>query len=160
MNPLRSVGARLGLALAVVVAGALILVDLIVVPSLERNLINANLTRLEEAAPTAGSRLLLSSSYALDDTIQSAASSADAIRWRQSTSASTHRSLTSTSIRRSVRCGFAKRAPCSGPFSVRCALRLGQASRSIIAHRNRRQPWRQPGAMSLSWWCTQRQHCR
>jgi len=75
MNPLRSVGARLGLALAVVVAGALILVDLIVVPSLERNLINANLTRLEEAAPTAGSRLLLSSS---DDTIQSAASSADA----------------------------------------------------------------------------------
>ena len=78
MNPLRSVGARLGLALAVVVAGALILVDLIVVPSLERNLINANLTRLEEAAPTAGSRLLLSSSYALDDTIQSAASSADA----------------------------------------------------------------------------------
>ena len=56
MNPLRSVGARLGLALAVVVAGALILVDLIVVPSLERNLINANLTRLEEAAPTAGSR--------------------------------------------------------------------------------------------------------
>ena len=43
MNPLRSVGARLGLALAVVVAAALVLVDLIVVPSLERNLIDAKL---------------------------------------------------------------------------------------------------------------------
>ena len=41
MNPLRSVGARLGLGLAVVVAAALVLVDLIVVPSLERNLIDA-----------------------------------------------------------------------------------------------------------------------
>src|SRR5438445_518280 len=51
MNPLRSVGARLGLALAVVVAGALVLVDLIVVPSLEKNLTNAKLTQLKEAAP-------------------------------------------------------------------------------------------------------------
>ena len=50
MNPLRSVGARLGLALAVVVAAALVLVDLIVVPSLERNLIDAKLTQLSEAA--------------------------------------------------------------------------------------------------------------
>ena len=78
MNPLRSVGARLGLGLAVVVAAALVLVDLIVVPSLERNLINAKLTQLEEAAPTAGSRLLLSSSFTLDDTIQSAHQSTDA----------------------------------------------------------------------------------
>ena len=78
MNPLRSVGARLGLALAVVVAGALVLVDLIVVPSLERNLINAKLSQLEEAAPTVGSRLLLTSSFTLDDTIQSAADGADA----------------------------------------------------------------------------------
>jgi hypothetical protein len=46
VNPLRSVGARLGLALAVVVAAALILVDLIVVPSLERNLIDAKLHQL------------------------------------------------------------------------------------------------------------------
>jgi hypothetical protein len=34
VNPLRSVGARLGLGLAVVVAFALLLVDLIVVPTL------------------------------------------------------------------------------------------------------------------------------
>jgi signal transduction histidine kinase len=78
MNPLRSVGARLGLALAVVVAGALILVDLIVVPSLERSLVNAKLTQLEEAAPSVGSQLLLSSSFTLDDTLQSAQQSSDA----------------------------------------------------------------------------------
>ncbi|MDQ2981764.1 MAG: HAMP domain-containing histidine kinase [Actinomycetota bacterium] len=78
MNPLRSVGARLGLGLAVVVAAALVLVDLIVVPSLERSLINAKLTQLREAAPTVGSQLLNSSSFTLDDTIQSAAASADA----------------------------------------------------------------------------------
>jgi signal transduction histidine kinase len=78
MNPLRSVGARLGLALAVVVAAALVLVDLIVVPSLERNLINAKLSQLQEAAPPVGSQLLLSSSFALDDTLQSAQESSDA----------------------------------------------------------------------------------
>jgi signal transduction histidine kinase len=78
VNPLRSVGARLGLGLAVVVAAALVLVDLIVVPSLERNLVNAKLTQLEEAAPTVGSSLLLSPSFALDDTIQAAQQSSDA----------------------------------------------------------------------------------
>ena len=78
MNPLRSVGARLGLALAVVVAAALGLVDLIVVPSLERNLINAKLGRLREAAPTVGSQLLNSQRFNLDETIQSAAASVDA----------------------------------------------------------------------------------
>ncbi|MCA1682857.1 MAG: HAMP domain-containing histidine kinase, partial [Actinobacteria bacterium] len=78
MNPFRSVGARLGLALAVVVAGALVLVDLIVVPSLERNLVNAKLNQLSEAAPGVGSQLLNSSSFTIDETIQSAAASADA----------------------------------------------------------------------------------
>jgi signal transduction histidine kinase len=78
MNPLRSVGGRLGLALALVVAGALVLVDLIVVPSLERNLINSKLQRLREAAPAIGSQLLNSPAYALDDAIQEASDSADA----------------------------------------------------------------------------------
>lgn len=78
MNPLRSVGARLGLGLAVVVAAALLLVDLIVVPSLERNLIDAKIAQLEEAAPTVGTQLLNSQPYTLDATIQSAAVSADA----------------------------------------------------------------------------------
>jgi len=78
VNPLRSVGARLGLALAVVVAAALILVDLIVVPSLERNLIDAKLHQLSEAAPGIGSQLLNSANYNIDETIQSASDSADA----------------------------------------------------------------------------------
>jgi two-component system OmpR family sensor kinase len=78
VNPLRSVGARLGLALAVVVAAALVLVDLIVVPSLERSLIDAKVAQLEEAAPAVGSKLLNSSSFTLDDTIKSAEASADA----------------------------------------------------------------------------------
>jgi len=51
MNPLRSVGGRLSLALVVVVAAALALVDLIVVPSLEHNLIHAKLVQLKDAAP-------------------------------------------------------------------------------------------------------------
>ena len=51
MNPLKSVGARLGLALAVVVAAALALVDLIVVPSLQHKLIHAKIAQLRDAAP-------------------------------------------------------------------------------------------------------------
>jgi signal transduction histidine kinase len=52
MNPLKSVGARLALALAVVVAAALALTDLIVVPSLQRNLVHAKLSELRRAAPS------------------------------------------------------------------------------------------------------------
>ena len=78
MNPLRSVGGRLALGLALVVAGALVLVDLIVVPSLERNLINSKLNQLREAAPLIASRLTNSTDYELHDKIVAAAESADA----------------------------------------------------------------------------------
>jgi signal transduction histidine kinase len=78
VNPLRNVGARLGLALAVVVAAALGLTDLIVVPSLERNLIDAKLGQLRDAAPTVAREVFLSSTFTLDDTLQSAAASSDA----------------------------------------------------------------------------------
>ena len=78
MNPFRNVGARLGLGLAVVVAAALVLVDLIVVPSLEHNLVNAKLSQLREAAPSVGLQLLTSSNFTLDDTIQESAASANA----------------------------------------------------------------------------------
>ena len=78
MNPLRSVGARLGFGLAIVVAAALLLVDLIVVPSLENNLVNAKVHQLRDAAPAVGSQLLNSSSFTLDDTIQSTAASSNA----------------------------------------------------------------------------------
>jgi signal transduction histidine kinase len=57
VNPLRSVGAQLSLALAVLVAGSLGVVYLFVVPSLERNLVNAKLSQLESAAPDIRHRL-------------------------------------------------------------------------------------------------------
>jgi signal transduction histidine kinase len=78
MNPFRSVGARLGLGLAVVVAAALVLVHLIVVPSLKRNLIDEKLSRLGEAVPTVAQEVLLAPTVALDDAMESAAASADA----------------------------------------------------------------------------------
>jgi len=51
VNPLRSVGARLALALAILVAGALALVYAIVVPSLEQRLIDSKLSQLRKALP-------------------------------------------------------------------------------------------------------------
>ncbi len=50
MNPLRSVGPRLALGVFVAVAGALVIVYLILVPSLERRLVNAKLKQLERAS--------------------------------------------------------------------------------------------------------------
>ena len=52
MNPLRSVGARLSLALLLVVAMALGLVYLAVAPSLENRLVDSRLNDLERIAPT------------------------------------------------------------------------------------------------------------
>jgi signal transduction histidine kinase len=78
VNPLRSVGGRLALGLALVVAGALVLVDVIVVPSLERNLINAKLNQLREATPAVGRRLINSPDFALHDNIVAARESVDA----------------------------------------------------------------------------------
>ena len=78
MNPLRSVGGRLALALAVMVAGALLLVDLIVVPSLEHNLIDAKLSQLREAAPSIARRLAVTSDSELHNAVIAAEESADA----------------------------------------------------------------------------------
>jgi signal transduction histidine kinase len=58
VNPFRSVGARLSLALVVVVAGALAVVYAIVVPSLERNLVDARRSQLERAAPELAGQLV------------------------------------------------------------------------------------------------------
>jgi signal transduction histidine kinase len=80
MNPVRSVGARLGLGLAIVLAAALVLVDLIVVPSLEQNLIDAKLSQLREAAPRAADQILGTESFTIDDAMQSAAENANADR--------------------------------------------------------------------------------
>jgi signal transduction histidine kinase len=78
MNPFRSVGARLSLALVVVVAAALGLVDLIVVPSLERNLIHAKIAQLEDAARGLARQIDPAETYNLDPVLQSAAQSANA----------------------------------------------------------------------------------
>jgi signal transduction histidine kinase len=54
VNPLHSVGLKLSLALVLLVAGALGLVYAIVIPSLERNLVNARLQSLRSVAPELG----------------------------------------------------------------------------------------------------------
>lgn len=51
LNPLHSVGLKLSLALVILVAGALGLVYAIVIPSLERNLVDARLQSLRSVAP-------------------------------------------------------------------------------------------------------------
>jgi signal transduction histidine kinase len=73
VNPLRSVGGRLALALALVVAGALLLADLIVVPSLERHLIDSKLSQLRHDTPASASRLGNSPDYELHAKIVKAA---------------------------------------------------------------------------------------
>jgi signal transduction histidine kinase len=57
MNPLRSVGARLSLALLLVVAGALALVYVAVAPSLEGRLIDSRLTDLKRSGPSLAQQL-------------------------------------------------------------------------------------------------------
>jgi signal transduction histidine kinase len=71
VNPLRSVGARLSLALAVLVAGALGLVYAVVVPSLERNLVDSKLAQLKRSEP------LIRRTYRLIDPDFAATAAAD-----------------------------------------------------------------------------------
>jgi signal transduction histidine kinase len=78
MNPLRSVGGRLALGLALVVAGALLLADLIVVPSLERHLIDSKLSQLRHDTPPIAARLGNSTEYELHQKIVAAAEATDA----------------------------------------------------------------------------------
>src|SRR5262249_60958091 len=78
VNPLRSVGGRLALGLALVVAGALLLADLIVVPSLERHLIDSKLSQLRHDTPAVATTLANSPHYNLHTEIAKAAQQADA----------------------------------------------------------------------------------
>ena len=77
MNPLRSVGARLSLAVLLVVAGALAIVYAVVVPSLERNLVDAKLDQLQAAA-TSLARRTPEDPFAWPDFVENAAASANA----------------------------------------------------------------------------------
>jgi signal transduction histidine kinase len=78
VNPFRSVGGRLALGLALVVAGALLLADLIVVPSLERHLIDSKLSQLRHDTPAIAARLGNSPEFQLHQRIVQAAEQADA----------------------------------------------------------------------------------
>jgi len=78
MNPLRSVGARLSLGLAVVVAAALALVDLIVVPSLERNLVDAKVKQLRTSARLVAPEVSPVVLYTIDEAVRAAAETANA----------------------------------------------------------------------------------
>ena len=78
MNPLRSVGGRLALGLALVVAGALLLADLIVVPTLERHLIDSKLSQLRHDTRRIVPSLANSPDYQLHARIEKAAAQADA----------------------------------------------------------------------------------
>ena len=81
MNPFRSVGALLSIALSVVVVGALLIVYVMVIPSLQDRLIGAKMTQFEGAAPRLRQqRANLSPGTALDDFAQAAAASANADR--------------------------------------------------------------------------------
>ncbi len=77
MNPLRSVGARLSLALLLVLAGALAFVYLFVIPSLENRLVDAKLSQLESAAPGLA-RQLPQNHLRWDDFAENASASANA----------------------------------------------------------------------------------
>jgi signal transduction histidine kinase len=78
VNPLRSVGARLGLALAVVVAAALALVDLIVVPSLQRNLVHAKIAQLKSSSAVVAAEISPINLFTIDDEVNAAAETSDA----------------------------------------------------------------------------------
>jgi signal transduction histidine kinase len=78
VNPLRSVGGRLALALALVVAGALLLADLIVVPSLEKHLIDSKLSQLRHDTPAIAARLGNSTDFELHSRIVKTAEQLDA----------------------------------------------------------------------------------
>jgi two-component system, OmpR family, sensor kinase len=69
MNPLKSVGARLSLGLAIVVAAALALTDVIVVPSLERNLVNSKVSQLRSTARLGARQLSAGDPFTMDEIV-------------------------------------------------------------------------------------------
>ena len=78
MNPFSSVGAKLSLALAGVVALALLLVYLVVVPSLRQRLVDARLEQLETALPGVVQRVPLTQAESWSDFVETASARANA----------------------------------------------------------------------------------
>jgi signal transduction histidine kinase len=77
MNRFWSVGAKLSLALVLVVAGALALVYVVVVPLLERNLVDAKVSQLERSAPNVSAQIPVEV-YELTDFLDVASGSVNA----------------------------------------------------------------------------------
>ena len=83
MNPFRSVGALLSVALSLVVVGALLIVYFMVVPSLQSRLINRRFNQLESAAPALRThlrQLVPNSGSVANDFVQNAVSQTNADR--------------------------------------------------------------------------------
>jgi two-component system, OmpR family, sensor kinase len=83
MNPFRSVGALLSIALSLVVVGALLIVYLMVVPSLQNRLVDTKLKQLNRAAPALRKQFdedQATPGNPLEDFMQAAASRTDADR--------------------------------------------------------------------------------
>lgn len=78
MNPFRSVGARLSLALVAVVAGALALVYVIVVPSLQQRLIDSKLNQLRAVLPQISQTVPQERFAVWSDFLETASTTADA----------------------------------------------------------------------------------
>ena len=76
MNPLHSVGARLSLGLLAVLLGALGIVYVVVVPSLEQRLVDSKLAQLHRVGRSTEDRLQASPRLLLDLTLEDAAASA------------------------------------------------------------------------------------
>jgi signal transduction histidine kinase len=78
VNPFRSVGARLALGLAIVVAGALAIVYLVVVPSLQQRLIDSKLNQLRSVVPEIAQEVPQTPFVVWPDFLEPAATRSDA----------------------------------------------------------------------------------
>ena len=128
MNPLRSVGARLALALLVLLAAALAIVYGIVVPSLERRLVDSKVSQLEEAAPGLARQLPLPRDpVAWADFLEgaAAASAARVVIFELVTPGPTLVVLDDS------RRGSSSGDVGNDPFALRAALRLGGTSGTL-----------------------------
>jgi signal transduction histidine kinase len=135
MNPLRSVGARLSLALAFVIAVALGLAYAIVVPSLERNLTQAKLDQLRRDTAVAAYEFNLtgfepSTSFVLPDYVQEAADVTN-------TRVVVYRQLTEETISVLLDSGDDSTAVSNDPIAIRAFQGIGAAEG--VVDRNGRQ---------------------
>jgi signal transduction histidine kinase len=135
MNPLRSVGARLSLALAFVIAVALGISYAIVVPSLERNLIQAKLDQLRRDADVWAYQFNLtefeaSTGFLLPQFVQTASDATN-------TRVVVYRPLTEETVTVLEDSGEDSAAVSNDPVAVRALHGVGPAE-GVVSRNNRR----------------------